>query len=161
MQPCLGWLREGVAPLPLRGSGGVTPGNFFWIFDSKSRVRGQFGPENKLIEGQANEYDVICRNASVLAFTCGQRYLPERRSGNKIFAGTAFPHHYTLSITLICSRFVVQQVARFRLAQGVSQSVCGSRACLLCGGSMHIWGEIWRPPHRISLVVGVDVDPKK
>jgi len=25
---------------------------------------------------------------------------------------------------------------------------------------MHIWGEIWRPPHRISLVVGVDVDPK-
>jgi len=29
---------------------------------------GQFGPENKLIEGQPNEYDVICRNASVLAF---------------------------------------------------------------------------------------------
>jgi len=29
---------------------------------------GQFGPENKLIEGQPNEYDVICRNISVLAF---------------------------------------------------------------------------------------------
>ena len=29
---------------------------------------GQFGPENKLIEGQPDEYDVICRNASVLAF---------------------------------------------------------------------------------------------
>ena len=29
---------------------------------------GQFGPENKLIEGQPNEYGVICRNASVLAF---------------------------------------------------------------------------------------------
>ena len=29
---------------------------------------GQFGPENKLIEGQPNEYDVISRNASVLAF---------------------------------------------------------------------------------------------
>jgi len=30
---------------------------------------GRFGPEkNKLVEGQPNEYDVICRNASVLAF---------------------------------------------------------------------------------------------
>ena len=29
---------------------------------------GQFGPQNKLIEGQPNEYDVICWNASVLAF---------------------------------------------------------------------------------------------
>ena len=38
------------------------------IFDAKSRVWGQFGPENKLIEGQPNEYDVICLNASVLAF---------------------------------------------------------------------------------------------
>jgi len=27
------------------------------------RVWGQFGPENKLIEGQGDEYDVICRNA--------------------------------------------------------------------------------------------------
>ena len=44
------------------------PGNFFEIFDAKYRVWGQFGPENKLIEGQLNEYDVICRNASVLAF---------------------------------------------------------------------------------------------
>ena len=35
---------------------------------ARSRVWGQFGPENKLIEGQPNEYDVICRNASVLAF---------------------------------------------------------------------------------------------
>ena len=43
-------------------------GNFFEIFDAKSRVWRQFGPENKLIECQPNEYDVICRNASVLAF---------------------------------------------------------------------------------------------
>ena len=43
-------------------------GNFFEIFDAKSHIWGQFGPENKLIEGQPNEYDVICRNASVLAF---------------------------------------------------------------------------------------------
>ena len=42
--------------------------NFFEIFDAKSGVWGQFEPENKLIEGQPNEYDVICRNASVLAF---------------------------------------------------------------------------------------------
>jgi len=58
---------------------------------------GLFGPENKLIEGQPNEYNVICRNASVLAFhlwpTCrsavpAPKYLPERRS-------IAFPHHYT------------------------------------------------------------------
>jgi len=27
------------------------PENFFEIFDAKSRVWGQFGPENKLIEG--------------------------------------------------------------------------------------------------------------
>ena len=56
-------------PLPLRGSGGITPGKYFLkIFDAKYRFWGQFGPENKLIEGQPNEYDVICRNASVLAF---------------------------------------------------------------------------------------------
>jgi len=73
---------------------------FFEIFDAKSRVWGQFGPKNKLIEGQPNEYDVICRNASALAFHCpvandicrsavpAPKYLPERRS-------TAFPHHYT------------------------------------------------------------------
>ena len=42
------------------------PEIFLEIFDAKSRVWGQFGPENKLIEGQPNEYDVICRNASVL-----------------------------------------------------------------------------------------------
>jgi len=69
------------------------------IFDAKSRVWGQFGPENKLIEGQPNEYDLICRNASVASFRqltsdiCRSavpalKYLPERRS-------TAFPHHYT------------------------------------------------------------------
>jgi len=62
------------------------PEIFLEIFDAKLRVWGQFGPENILIEGQPNEYDVICRNASVLAF----RYLPDRRSGSKIFAGTAF-----------------------------------------------------------------------
>jgi len=67
-------------PLPLTGSGGVTPGNFFEIFDAKSRVWGQFGPENKLIKGQPNDYDVICRNASVLAF----HLLPT------IFAGAPF-----------------------------------------------------------------------
>ena len=41
---------------------------------------GQFGPENKLTEGQPNEYDVICRNASVLAFHLWPT----------IFAGKAF-----------------------------------------------------------------------
>ena len=41
---------------------------FFDIFDAKARVWGQFGSENKLIKGQPNEYDVICRNASVSAF---------------------------------------------------------------------------------------------
>ena len=38
------------------GGPGITPEE---IFDDKSRVWGQFGPENKLIEGQSNEYDVI------------------------------------------------------------------------------------------------------
>jgi len=45
-----------------------------------SCVWGQFGPENKLIEGQPNEYDVICRNASLLAFHLWPT----------IFAGTPF-----------------------------------------------------------------------
>ena len=75
---------------------GVAPSEFFFkIFDAKSRVWRQFGPENKLIEGQPNEYDVICRNASVLAFQLwptifagAPKYLLERRS-------TAFPRHYT------------------------------------------------------------------
>ena len=46
----------------------MSPRKIFEIFDVKSRVWGQFGPENKLIECQPNECDVICRNASVLAF---------------------------------------------------------------------------------------------
>jgi len=62
----LGMGAGGSRPLPLRGPG-VSPGKFFVIFDAKSRIWGQFGPDNKLIEGQLNEYDVICRNASVLA----------------------------------------------------------------------------------------------
>jgi len=77
----------------------LSPADFFEIFDAKSRIWGQFGPENKLIEGQPNEYDVIfperfsvsvppvandiCRSAVPTP-----KYLPERRS-------TAFPHHYT------------------------------------------------------------------
>jgi len=77
--------REG-CPLQLREFGGVTPGIFFEIFDAKSRVWGQFGPENKLIERQPNEYDVIYRNASVLAF----RLWPTIFACSKIFAGTAF-----------------------------------------------------------------------
>ena len=52
----------GGRPLLLTGSGGVTPEIFFEIFDAKSSVWGPFWPENKLIEGQPNECDVICRN---------------------------------------------------------------------------------------------------
>ena len=82
----------GSRPLPPRGLG-VSPRKFFFeTFDAKSPVWGQFGPENNLIEGQPNEYDVICRNASVLAFHLGPvpapKYLPERRF-------SAFPHQYT------------------------------------------------------------------
>jgi len=58
----------GGRPLPLRGSGGVTPGKFLRFLMPNPAFGGQFGPENKLIEGQPNEYDVICWNASVLAF---------------------------------------------------------------------------------------------
>ena len=57
------------SPPPAEGVRGCDPPKFFFeIFDAKSRVWGQFGPENKLIEGQPDEYDVTCRNASVLAF---------------------------------------------------------------------------------------------
>ena len=56
------------SPPPAEGVRDVTPRKFFEMFDVKSRVWEQFRPENKLIEGQPKEYDVICRNASVLAF---------------------------------------------------------------------------------------------
>ena len=46
---------------------------------------GQFGPENKLIEGQPNEYDVIRRKASVLVF----HLWPTICRSAKIFVGTA------------------------------------------------------------------------
>jgi len=101
----------------LRGSGGVTPGNFFEIFNAKCRVWEQFGSEIKLIEGQPNEYDVICQNASVLAFHlwptifAGAPFrLQNSRSGSKIFAGTAFHrvpaplHHYTTAAQSSLSR---------------------------------------------------------
>ena len=69
VEPCWGWVREGVAPSRWRGPGrGVTSGKFFWDFWCQIPCLGQFGSENKLIEGQPKEYDVICRNASVLAF---------------------------------------------------------------------------------------------
>ena len=77
----LGMGAGGGRPLPVKGSGGAIPENFFEIFDAKSLVWGQFGPENKLIEGHPNEYDVICRNASVLA--CHHLW-------PTIFAGTPF-----------------------------------------------------------------------
>ena len=53
-----------------KGPRGVTPGIFlrFLMPNPAFGLCGQFGPENKLIEGQPNEYDVICPNASVLAF---------------------------------------------------------------------------------------------
>jgi len=41
------------SPPPAQGVRDVTPGCFFFeIFDSKFHVWGQFGPENKLIEGR-------------------------------------------------------------------------------------------------------------
>jgi len=83
----------GGRPIPLRGSEAVTPGKFF---DAKSRVWGQFGPENKLINGQPNEYDVIRQNASVLAFHLWSTIFtgaPFRFQN--VFAGMAFPHHCT------------------------------------------------------------------
>jgi len=39
---------------------------FFEIFDAKSRVWGQFGPENKLIEGQPNECLLLLLSISVI-----------------------------------------------------------------------------------------------
>ena len=87
------------SPPPADGVRGVTPGKFFEIFDTKSRVRGQFGPENKLIEGQPNAYDVICRNASVLTFHlwptifAGASFRLQNICRNG--GSTAFPHHYT------------------------------------------------------------------
>jgi len=45
----------GSRPLTLRGSGGSPPRKIFGDFCAKSRVWVQFGPENKLIEGQPNE----------------------------------------------------------------------------------------------------------
>ena len=66
----------GGRPRPAEGVRGVSPGNFWYHIPHW----GQFGPENKLIEGQPNEYDVICRKASMLAFHLWPT----------IFAGTPF-----------------------------------------------------------------------
>jgi len=41
---------------------------FFRFLMRNPTFGGQFGPENKPIEGQPNKYNVICRNASVLVF---------------------------------------------------------------------------------------------
>jgi len=49
---------EGVAPSRRGGPEVSPPESFCEIFDAKSRVWRQFGPENKLFEGQPNEYDV-------------------------------------------------------------------------------------------------------
>jgi len=79
-------VREGVAPS--RGGGlGVTPRIFFEIFDAKYRVWGQF-----YIGGQPNEYDVICQNASVLAFHLWPTIFAGAPLHSKIFSGTAFHH---------------------------------------------------------------------
>jgi len=75
---------------PDEGVGGITPEIFFAIFDAKSSFGGNLGQKNKLIEGQPNEYDVICRNISVLAFHLWPTIFAERSCGSKIFAGTAF-----------------------------------------------------------------------
>ena len=58
----------GGRPLPLRRSRMSPTEKFMRFFYAKSYVWEQFGPENKLIEGQLNEYAMICRNASVLTF---------------------------------------------------------------------------------------------
>ena len=100
------------SPPPAEGVRRCHPRNFFFeIFDAKSHVWGQFGPENKLIEGQPNEYDhgakrrfytVVRRdlpervsvsvppvaNDSCRSAVPAPKYLPERRS-------IAFPHYYT------------------------------------------------------------------
>ena len=49
------------------GAGGGHPRNFFlrFLMPNPALGVGQFGPETKLIEGQPNEYDVICRNEIV------------------------------------------------------------------------------------------------
>ena len=61
--PCTACSRAGSgcgrgSPLPLMGSG-VSPPEMVEIFDAKSRVWRQSGPENTLIAGQPDEYDVI------------------------------------------------------------------------------------------------------
>jgi len=80
----------GGRPLPLTGSGDVTPGKFFKIFDAKSRIWGKFGPENKLFEGQPNEYDVICQKASVFAFHLWPTIFAGAPFWLQISAGTVF-----------------------------------------------------------------------
>jgi len=98
LRPCarhvavLGVGAGGGRPLLLRRPGGITPNFFLEIFDAKSRIWGQFGP-------QPNEYDVIfperfsvsippVTNDICWSAVPAPKYLPERRS-------TAFPHHYT------------------------------------------------------------------
>ena len=88
-------------PLPLRRSGVSLPENFGRFLMPNPAFGGNLGQKIKLIEGQPNEYDVICRNASVLAFQLWPA----------IFAGTAFhrvpaplhPWSYTTPLLVTCA----------------------------------------------------------
>jgi len=76
------------SPLPAEV---LPPEIFFYRFLMPNPAfGGQFGPQNKLIEGQPNEYEWFAVTLQCWRSTCGQRYLPERRSSSNIFAGTAF-----------------------------------------------------------------------
>ena len=55
----------------------------------------QFGPENKLIEGQPNQYDVICRNISVLAFHLWPTIFAGAPFRLQNICRNASPHHCT------------------------------------------------------------------
>jgi len=57
-----------MSPTLAEGVRGCHPGKFLRFLMPNPEFYGQFGSENKLIEGQINEYDMICRNDSVLAF---------------------------------------------------------------------------------------------
>ena len=111
-------LGPGVSP---PGSGKI----FFEISDAKCRVWGQFGPENKLIEGQPNEYDVMCRHASVLAFhlwpTIFARapFRLQNISRNAAFHRVPAPLHRCLRLT----RLEISSVQIMRCKQALSRQL--------------------------------------
>jgi len=85
------------SPPPAERVRGCYPRNFFFIdfWCQRPCLGGNLGQKINWSRVSLTSTTWFAGTLQCKRSTCGQRYLPERRSGSKILAGTAFPHHYT------------------------------------------------------------------